>query len=178
LQDGSRFLNPKLLHSFTNMKHFFAAFLLLPLLSFNAHKFYVSNTIIEYSAQNQSYGITVKMFTDDLENAIGGESIHLGEENEAINAGALVENYINAHFKLKFNDQDQMLSYIGKEVENDLTICYFEMMQSTDFHSLKIDNTILLELFPEQKNIVSLTVGGKSQTLIMTATHSSELVLH
>lgn len=178
MQDGSRFLNTKLLQSFTNMKHFLVALLLAPLMSFNAHKFYVSNTIIEFSAQNQSYGITVKMFTDDLESAIGGESIHLGEENEAVNAGTLVENYINSHFKLKFNDQDQMLSFIGKEVENDLTICYFEMLQSTDFYTLKIDNTMLLELFPEQKNIVSLAVGGKSQTLIMTSTHTSELVSH
>lgn len=155
-----------------------AIFLMLPLMSFHAHKFYVSNTAIEYSAQNQSYGITIKLFTDDLENALGGESIHLGEENEAANASTLLENYINSHFKLKFNDQDQMLIYIGKEVENDLTIVYFEMLQSTDFHTLKVDNTILLELFPEQKNIVAIAVGGKSQTLIMTANHTSELVSH
>ena len=56
------------------MKHFFVALLFLPLMSFNTHKFYVSNTIIEYSAQNQSYGITVKMFTDDLENVIAQNS--------------------------------------------------------------------------------------------------------
>lgn len=160
------------------MKHLIALFLLAPLMSFHAHKFYVSNTIIEYSAQNQTYGITVKMFTDDLETAIGGESIHLGEENEVINAGALLETYVNGHFKLTFNDQEQMLVYLGKEVENDLTICYFEMLQSTDFHTLKIDNSLLLELFPDQKNIVSLAVGGKSQTLIMTDLKRTELVSH
>lgn len=160
------------------MKQFFALLLLIPMMSFHPHKFYVSNTIIEYSAQNQSYGITIKLFTDDLETALGGETLHLGEDNEAVNVASLIENYINSHFKLKFNDQNQMLVYIGKEVENDLTICYFEMLQSTDFHTLQIDNTMLLELFPDQKNIISLSVGGKSQTLIMTANHTSELVSH
>ncbi len=147
-------------------------------MSFTTHKFYVSNTLIEFNAQSQSYEVTCKLFTDDLERALGGDAIHLGAENEASNANTLVEEYVRSHFKITFNDQPQLLSFVGKEVENDLTLCYFEMYQATDFNVLKVDNTMLLELFPEQKNIVELTSGGRSQTYILTKDKTAETIFH
>ncbi len=146
--------------------------------SFISHKFYVSNTLIEHNTQSQSYQITCKIFTDDLELAIGGDVIHIGEGNEVVNCNALIENYINAHFKLWYNEHPQLLSFIGKEVENDLTYCYFEMQQQAEFNVLKIESSLLLELFPDQKNIVELSASGKSQTMILTKDKTMETVFH
>ncbi len=160
------------------MKKLIFLFLAISMVSFTPHKFYVSNTIVEYSAITQSYQITCKVFTDDLERAIGGEAVHLGSEKEVSNANTLIEDYLNKHFKIQFNDEPQVLMFIGKEVENDLTLCYFEMHKTSDFNVLKVDNTILLELFPEQKNIVEVRVGGKSQTYILTKEKSTETIFH
>jgi hypothetical protein len=51
---------------------FFLAFLSLTLQASAPaiHKFYLSNTTIEFNAQNQAIEITSKIFTDDLEHAI------------------------------------------------------------------------------------------------------------
>ncbi|MFN0030629.1 MAG: DUF6702 family protein [Flavobacteriales bacterium] len=146
--------------------------------SFHSHKFYVSDTLIEHSTVTQSYQITLKIFTDDLEMALGGDSLHLGSEEEVVNAGMLVETYINNHLEIRFNDQPQMLSYIGKENEADMTICYLEMMQNTDFDVLMVENTLLLEHFPDQRNIVKINVGGRSQTFLLNSEHTSETILH
>jgi hypothetical protein len=160
------------------MKKWIIILLAMSMLAFVPHKFYVSNTIIEFRPTTQSYQITCKIFTDDLERVLGGEALHLGGEKEASNANALIETYLSNHLKIHFNDEPQLLMFIGKEVENDLTLCYLEMNKANDFNVLKVENTILQELFPEQKNIVEVRVGGKSQTYILTKEKSAETIFH
>ena len=161
------------------MKKLFWGLLLLPLLSFAPHKFYVSKTIIEFNPRSMSYEVTCKIFTDDLERAIskpGEAPIRLGTDRERVEANGLIEQYIRNHFIVLYNNERIELSFLGKESEADLTYCYFEFVRPQEYNTISIESTLLLEHYPEQQNIVDLRANGSSKTVILTQQHPKEVI--
>lgn len=146
-------------------------FSLLALISASAalHKFYVSKTTILFNERTQQFEITCKFFTDDLESTLmqgRKELLHLGLENEAASTNSLIEDYVKNHFRIVMDNETIAYRFVGKEVESDLTYVYLEFFRVPQFHSMKIENTLLVDLFPEQQNIVDLTMNSTTQTLI------------
>jgi len=133
------------------------------------HKFYVSKTIIEFNARTQLFEITTKIFTDDLDktlSSISGKEIRLGTPQEHANTNAYLEEYMRQHFVLEIDGVKTDWRWVGKETENDLTFCYMEIYRTPVFSSLKVHNDLLISEFPEQQNIVDLSLSGSTQTLV------------
>lgn len=133
------------------------------------HKFYVSTTIIELNAVTGTLEITVKLFTDDLEQALqinSTEPIRLGDEREHPKADEWTKEYVEKHFSVRFNSRDANWSYIGKEVEFDLTYVYFEIAPIPEFNVLDIKNELLFDQFEEQVNIIHLRFPSWRQTIM------------
>lgn len=161
------------------MKRYLFLLLLLPLLSASEHKFYVSKTIIEFNPRSGSFEITCKLFTDDLEMALGSagrKPIRLGTDQEPSNANDLIEDYIKKHFILKYNDEPIYLSFIGKEAEADLTYCYMEFVKPQEYNTISIESTIFYELFPEQQNIVDVKANASTKTVVLIRDKSKEVI--
>ncbi|MCC6600232.1 MAG: hypothetical protein IT223_06120 [Crocinitomicaceae bacterium] len=153
--------------------------LLLPLMWAATHKFYVSNTIVEWNTRTNNVEITCKMFTDDFERALMKNTntpLKLGDEAELPGTNEKVVEYITEHFKLQMDDRPVMLSYIGKETEADLTYIYFEFTPPPSWNVISIENTLLFDLFPEQKNIVDLRTPTWSKSLFLTKEKSKEIL--
>jgi hypothetical protein len=133
------------------------------------HKFYISKTIIEFNPRTQQFEVTCKLFTDDLEFAIEkstGVAMHLGTDNESSETNALMESYMKQHFQCNINGVATDWRWVGKEVENDLTYCYMEFYRKPDFSALTVTNDVLIAHFPDQQNIVDLSMMGSTQTLV------------
>jgi len=161
------------------MKRYLLLLLLLPLLSASEHKFYVSKTIIEFNPRSQSFEMTCKLFTDDLELALGtvdAKPIRLGTDKEPANANDLIEDYIKKHFTLKYNDELIHLSFVGKEAEADLTYCYLEFVKPQEYNTISIESTIFYELFPEQQNIVDLRANASTKTVVLIKDKPREVI--
>lgn len=144
------------------------------------HKFYVSKTVIEYNPRSHSFEVTCKIFTDDLERALGDSNenpIRLGSEKEIKNADELIENYLKSHLKIRYNDEPIHMTFLGKEAEADLTFCYFEFVKPSEYNTISIENTILYEHFPDQKNIVDVVANGSTKTVIFVKEKSKEIIL-
>jgi hypothetical protein len=142
------------------------------------HKFYISKTIIEFNTRTQLFEITCKMFTDDLELALSqnlGAPIHLGTSEEVNDADVVMERYMRQHFSMIIDGASAEWRWVGKEVENDLTYCYLELYRKPDFRSMAVTNDLLIAQFPEQQNIVDLSVLGTTQTLVFLKDHISQL---
>ena len=136
---------------------------------FSFHKFYVSKTIIEYNARTQLFEITTKLFTDDLDNAISqlaGKEIRLGTPQEDLHANGFLEEYMKRHFSLVIDGVQTEWRWVGKETDNDLTYCYMEIYRAPVFTSLTVQTDMLVSQFPEQQNIVDLSMSGSTQTLV------------
>jgi hypothetical protein len=133
------------------------------------HKFYVSKTTIELNPRTGSFEIICKIFTDDLEKAIGSTEenpVRLGSDREAQDADKRIEEYLRQHLILKLNNLPVELRYEGKESETDLTYCYLEFFGAPDFATLEVTNTILFEHFAEQQNIVDFAAHSKTRTAV------------
>lgn len=159
-----------------SLKPLFLVLLTLPVFGLNSdndlHKFYVSTTIIEENILSNSIEITIKIFSDDLERVLeksATEPIFLGDEKENERAEEWIELYVKKHFNLEFNDRSFEMRYLGKEVEFDLTYLYFEIAPNPGFTSLKIRNSLMMDEFEEQVNIVHLRFSGWEQRLMIDA---------
>lgn len=165
-------------NSYFCFMHRFIPFVAILLCSFAPHKFYVSKTMVEFNPRSQGFEVTCKFFTDDLEVVISkmnGSSLKLGE-GEVPKADQLIESHIQSHFKMWFDDQLVVMRFVGKEVEGDMTYCYLEFFRSPQYHALKIENSCLMEDFPDQQNIVDLKAEGTTSTVILSASKNTDVI--
>ena len=96
--------------------------ILIALISFSWHKYYVSITEAEYSAKSKTFQISLKFIGHDLEHSLekeGAPELYLGTTKEKKNANAYLSRYINAKFKLIADGQELPFKFIGKEINND-----------------------------------------------------------
>lgn len=130
------------------------------LLSFSFHEFHVSKCLVNYSEEDQSLQISIHIFIDDFESALKDKEVQLflGTEKEKPSGDQLVASYLSEKLKIKVDGVDKSFEYIGKEISEDLEAlwCYFEIENTNPNQKIEIENTILMELFDDQKNIVSL----------------------
>jgi hypothetical protein len=120
-----------------------------------AHEFHTSLAQVHYNQSNKSFEITLRVFTDDLEAALS----LMNDSKVAIDAPQaekLIEQYLNKNFVLlDKQNKKKVLSFIGKEVEVDVTWIYAEVPLAEALSGLKLQNSILTELFNDQVNIVN-----------------------
>jgi hypothetical protein len=171
-REGNLSLNLYMLFNIENNRKFWVTglmVLMLPLLFGFVHKFYVSKTMIEYNARTAQFEVTAKVFTDDLELAIGGAQsgeMRLGTDRETTDADTRIERYLREHFRITADGKPIEWRWVGKEVDGDMTFCYLEFYRTPDFSTLQVFNDVLVSQYAEQQNIVDLIMHSSTQTLI------------
>lgn len=129
----------------------------------SVHKFYLSNTYIEFNAQNRSIEITSKIFTDDLEHAIEKQCYRYFSLNpQTPEVFELVKKYIAEKLSVQVGGRNVVLNFLGYNVDNDMTTLFLEG-NYFDPNQVVVTNTILLELFADQQNIVEVKWNGQSK---------------
>ena len=127
------------------------------------HKFYLSNTSIEFNAQNRAIEITSKIFTDDLEHAIEAQCYrHHSLYPQTPEVFELVKKYIGEKLSLQVGGRNVVLNFLGYSVDNDMTTLFIEGSYFEP-NQVIVNNTILLELFSDQQNIVEVRWNGQSK---------------
>lgn len=149
----------------------FLVLLAFPLISaVPTHKFYVSITKIEYVKEKNSLQIITKIFIDDIEAALRerfGQDISLATSKETETADNDLKQYILQNLKIKVNGKNTQLRYLGKEYETDMVVAYLEVEPITSLKTIAIENKILMEIFPEQQNIIHLKTANNRKSLIL-----------
>ena len=164
------------------MKYFRVLILLLAfplLLGTSSHKFYVSITKIEYVAEKQSVQIITKIFTDDIEDALQqryNPSITLGEEKQTEADIDFLKKYILQKLKLKVNGEPVKLNYLGQEYDTDMVVSYIEVTGVKSLNTIEIENTILMDMFSEQQNIIHLKTADSRRSLILEANETKGML--
>jgi len=141
------------------------------------HKFYVSISEVNHNAENASLEISMKIFTDDLEDALEvgtSKKIWLGDpKREVPETDSLLANYLERKLTFTVNGEAQTPLFIGKELEADVTWCYLEIKGVTNLKSIAIDNRLFLDLFDEQKNLIHIYANDKEKSLFLRRGKSS-----
>lgn len=146
-------------------------FLVIVLCSFTVHKFYVGVFQINYSEKKNELQITSRLFIDDLEKALQAKSkkkIYLATPKEISETNDMLKNYLAEKLQVKINGTAKNLTFLGKEVEDNVLICYLTIPIKEKIHSAHIYNAVLTDIFPEQQNIVHWNSNGNKKTLLLT----------
>jgi len=139
-----------------------------------AHAFHVSKTMVEYKAQEKTLQVSVHLFIDDLETSLrkeGHTALFLCTDREAPRAEGLIEDYIRRHLQLRPNNREVTFTFLGKETSPDMSAVwiYLELRVPGKLRSLAIRNSLLMQAFDDQKNLVHVVGPGKKQGTFLFA---------
>ena len=133
-----------------------------------SHKFYLSNTSIDFNAETRAIEITSKIFTDDLEHAIEARCYRYNSLfPQTPEVFDLVKKYIGDKLSLQAGGRNVILNFLGYSVENDMTTLFLEG-NYFDPNLVIVNNTILLDIYTDQQNIVEVRWNGQSKREYLT----------
>ena len=143
----------------------------IPLFGFTSlHKYYVSNTQVDYVKEERAVQITSGLFVDDFEKLLKeryDDTIVLNKNEEETLIDTYIEKYLRSKLKISIDGKTQNLVFIGKEYDNDIMYCYLEIENVVAINTMEISNTLLFDLFEDQKNIVRTNINEKYKTFIL-----------
>ena len=122
-------------------------------------------------------------FTDDLENSLsvaeGAErNWRLGDRRESADADSAIANYVLAHWTANqesdsTSDSAFHWTFVGKEIDFDLTYIYLESPAFRAPLPLSIGSDGFFELFDDQVNEITLKLNGSSRREWLSTESSS-----
>jgi hypothetical protein len=164
---GSFFNEIKLLRNMKMLFIFFAMLTQTTFLTTDAdHAFHLSKTDIVFQPKEKTLQITMHLFIDDLEIALekqGHRALSIGTEKEKTTANSLIINYLQQGFSLTINDKKADFSFVGKEATTDRQALwiYLEVKNLKNIKTLTVENKLLTEVHPDQKNMVQIMLPTK-----------------
>lgn len=132
-----------------------------------AHPFYLSVTDLKYNGDEKRIQGTVRIFTNDLEDAmrrLNGQSPDLLNTTDSAAALAQLDKYIQSHLQLSADYQSAKYRLLGFENEDGATWLYLETTTCGKPRHLGVTNNILCDFLPQQMNIVHFSVDGERRS--------------
>ncbi|MAE82525.1 MAG: hypothetical protein CMB80_07320 [Flammeovirgaceae bacterium] len=134
------------------------------------HPYHVSVTEVRFDEEVQSVQITERIFIDDLEEAL--RKANNDEKFVLMDDSLISHQYLKTYFEQNFvtavNGKTISYDYLGAEVEDDVIWCYIEITGVESLQSIKLTNSIMTEVFDDQKNLVHFKIGGEKKSFILS----------
>ena len=146
--------------------------LFIALTSFAIHKFYIAIYQINFVPEKKRIEITSRIFVDDLNTALEQRfkvKTHIGDATETTDDVTKMNQYLLEQFKIKVNGIPKNIIFMSKEMESNVVVGYYKIVEVSNINSIYIENKSLMEVFSEQQNIIQTNVNGKKKSLLLTA---------
>ena len=146
------------------------------------HPLHVSVCEIEYDADSKSLEIIQRIFLDDLETQIRKDrsqpELDITLPGGSLSTDQLVESYLQRRLQFVVNGKQVVYSYLGHEIEGDVIFCYIEIEKVKKLRSLRVQSSILSDVFEDQVNIVHVEVGRKLRSMKLTSRKREEEIFY
>lgn len=123
------------------------------------HDFHNSIAEVHYNPSNTSLEVSMRVFADDLTLALNHERNKEWKEEDLLkpeNQKSL-EVYFVKHFALvSANKEVKAQNFVGIELERDVFWVYLEFKNSKKLEGYTLLNSVLMEQFDDQTNIVNI----------------------
>lgn len=141
------------------------------------HRFYASLARVEHTSDNR-LEVSIRFFPDDLEKALGvGAAKPVAVEDTGRFAAAF-EAWFNSVFSLRAGREVSRFKYLGVEISVHSVWVHLEAVWTTPLDRSSLRNTVLTDLFPDQKNTVNFVEGKRRSTIVFSRdrTTAEELI--
>jgi hypothetical protein len=128
------------------------------------HPFFVSMTDINYNSKEKELEISVRIFTDDLENTLRkyhSEKIDILRPADIKEMNGFVDNYIQKHLQLQVNGSPVQMNFLGYEEQSESIWSYLEVKNINNVQKLNITNSLLHDYNTNQVNMIHVKANDK-----------------
>jgi len=130
----------------------------------NTHAIYIS--VVEITHDAEGSNVEVKIFIDDLEDAIYNMS---GTRHRLIDncnaASDDISKYVATHLKIAVNGSEKSIKWVSCDIMEDAIWLRFHMDDDDPFQKVEITANQLMELFPAQMNVIKIQSGEEIRFL-------------
>jgi len=132
------------------------------------HDLHLSKTDVHYKTELKAIQITVHTFIDDTEEALMAKdslAYKFFESTEHVATDSIFGAYLKEKLIITVNGVQQDFLYLGKEQSEDIQgiYTYLEIEEITTVDEVEVQNSILTEMFDDQRNIINFKVDNKSK---------------
>lgn len=131
--------------------------LFLFILLLELHPFHVSVCEIVYQEKDKRLELSQRVFLDDFQDGLQHyyeKKIDLHSPYDTLFVDSLIENYVRTYLALEIKEERLSFKYLGHETEKSALWYYIEVTEVKDFTRIFIQNTILLDQFDDQSNLI------------------------
>lgn len=142
-----------------------------------SHKFYVGIYQVHHNPEKKMLEVTCRIFTDDLNEALKkkhNRKFRIGEPDVDQSDVSAMKNYIAEHFTISVNGKSQTLDFRSFEIEANVAVCYYRVLNVPKIKTIGVRNDILFELFDDQQNIIQASANQNKQNLLLTVDNPKE----
>ena len=133
------------------------------------HPLHISVCEIDHDTNRNALEITTRIFTDDLELQIrteeGDEQIDIINGINNKDRNRLIEAYLKRHITIWLDGTETAFKYLGSEEENGAMYCYMEITGVEKLGKVGVKNSILIDVFRDQVNLVHVSQGDKIKSM-------------
>ena len=126
------------------------------------HPVHVSVTNLEIQSENNSISLSFKVFTDDFQLMIDqlyNVKVDLSENGNYDLHKKQIDNYLKDNFTLINNGKELIFTNIGIKTNDEAVWFFYKTKINKDLKSFVIRNSLMLDLYPDQKNLLILKYG-------------------
>jgi hypothetical protein len=133
-----------------------------------AHPFYMGVCELKYNEKEKNLQGTVKLFLNDLEDALkrtSGKQVDLINGRDSVAVARLLEDYVKKRFQLAVNGHPLNYKYLGCEKEEEALWLFIESDHCPRPRKLEIKCQLLYDFLKQQMNIFHIEVAGDKKSL-------------
>ena len=146
------------------MKKLLYTLIILSITAFSMHKYYVSVT--EIYVKPDKLEIIIRTFPDDIENALK-DTYHINADLSKKQTRELLQEYMHSHFLIDVDNQAINYQYTGITTEDEFLVILLQANIDKTPQKITVKNTILQDLYDEQKNIVHFFYKNDKASFIL-----------
>ena len=132
-----------------------------------SHQFFLTTTEVRLSDNLKSLEITIQTFTHDVEALLKNADFNLANLGSA-RENKDIDDYLIDYLSDNFTIQDHYWKYLGKKIDGDFTLFFLEIDRFNSSSNVAIFNTIFMDMYQKQQNIINVYGAKNVQSSTMT----------
>lgn len=136
----------------------------------SAHDYHASITDVAFNPRTQSLEVAVKVFMDDLEDALSRQAkSKITYSSSSVAVKEQLYDYLKSNLGFELEKGKPLKAkLLGSEEDADVVWIYIEVpVQQPTLTQLYVKNAILTDLFSDQMNIVNVNYKGETESVIL-----------